>query len=134
MKAIIAVNNLWFIGLKDDLPWGRKCPDDLKHFKNLTSNSERIPNLLVGFNTFKNLPPLKGRNLILSPKSDSGVKISEEIDWCIGGKITYERWCHLFTELHVSVINDNTIGDTYFPNLENLNPDCKVFIYRFDKK
>lgn len=54
------------------------------------------------------------------------------IDWCIGGKRTYEKYCHLFMELHISHINDDTIGDVPYPDLKNLNPNCKIFHYYFD--
>jgi hypothetical protein len=54
-----------------------------------------------------------------------------DIDWCIGGKRTYEKYCHLFTELHISHINDNSIGNVTFPDLSNLNKTCKIFNYNF---
>jgi len=54
------------------------------------------------------------------------------IDWCIGGNKTYEKYCHLFTELHISHINDDTEGDILYPELKHLNPDCKIFHYYFD--
>ena len=121
MKAIIAVNNLGFIGLDDKLLW--KSSDDLKHFKNLTLNQI----LLVGYRTFNGLPPLKDRTLIVDERD----KIITDVDWCIGGKKTYEKYCHLFTELHISHINDNQIGDIMFPDFKNLNPNCKIFNYYF---
>jgi len=37
MKAIIAVNNLGFIGKDGSLPW--VCMDDLRHFRIKTMNS-----------------------------------------------------------------------------------------------
>ena len=121
MKAIIAVNNLGFIGLDDKLLW--KSSEDLKHFKKLTLNQI----LLVGYRTFNGLPPLKDRTLIVDEKD----KLFTDVDWCIGGKKTYEKYCHLFTELHISHINDNQIGDIMFPDFKNLNPNCKIFNYYF---
>lgn len=59
MKAILAVNNLSFIGLNHGLPWHSKA--DFKHFKTLTADSS----LLVGYNTFQTLPPLKGREIVM---------------------------------------------------------------------
>lgn len=134
MKAIIAVNNLGYIGLNNDLPW--RCSEDLKHFKALTSQSHmgnQYPILLVGYNTMQTLPKLGERQLWVPPKR-SFIYHSDiqKVDWCIGGKITYERFCNLFTELHISHINDNTVGDTFFPNLMNLNPDCKITHYYFE--
>ena len=123
MKAILAVNNLGFIGLNSGLPW--KSKSDFQHFKQLTMDST----LLVGYNTYQTLPPLKGRKIVLLTRDTFAY---DDIDWCIGGKATYERLSSLFTELHISHINDNTIGDTLFPDFRYLNPDCKIFNYYFD--
>jgi len=121
MKAIIAVNNLGFIGKDNTLLWSNK--EDLKHFKNLTTGKK----CLVGHNTHKTLPPLYNRIVII----DSREEYITHADWCIGGKKTYEKYSPYFTELHISHIDDNQIGDTMFPELINLNPDCKVFNYYF---
>jgi dihydrofolate reductase len=85
----------------------------------------------VGYNTSLTLPRLKNREIFIDERGVFSFNI-DEIDWCIGGKKTYEKFCHLFTELHISHINDNKIGDTTFPDLKNLNPDCKIFNYYFE--
>lgn len=121
MKAIIAVNNLGFIGIGNKLLWHNS--EDLKHFKELTLNQT----LLVGYNTHTELPPLKNRTLII----DSRDNMDLGSDWCIGGKKTYEKYAPYFTELHISHINNNDIGDVMFPNFSKLNPDCKIFNYNF---
>jgi dihydrofolate reductase len=128
MKAIISHNKFGFIGLNGELPW--RSREDLKHFKDLTIGCK----LLVGYNTSINLPPLKDRELVIDDRYN--LIETDLIDWCIGGKKTYEKYCHLFTELHVSIIDDETIGDTVYPNLINLNKDCKIIYYHFytDKK
>lgn len=126
MKAIIAVNNVGMIGLKNSLPWPPN-KEDFKHFKEKTLGGT----LLVGYNTHQTLPILKGRVIILDSLENPHPVYSMSDVWCIGGKKTYEKYCHLFTELHISHINDNTIGDTIFPDLRNLNPECKVFNYNF---
>lgn len=124
MKAIIAKNNLSYIGLNNSLPW-LPNKEDFKHFKEKTMGGT----LIVGYNTYQTLPPLKGRTIILDVKDILLTKYDES--WCIGGKKTYEKYCHLFTELHISHINDSTIGDTTFPDFRNLNPECKIFNYYF---
>ena len=136
MKAIIAVNRLGFIGLNDGLPW--KSSNDLKHFKSLTMQSSfnEVPVLIAGYKTAQTLPNLKGRQVIVLPKSDSPeyetyFNHARHIDWCIGGKATYEKLCHLFTELHISYIDDTTIGDTMMPDLSNLNPNCTIYKYYY---
>jgi dihydrofolate reductase len=122
MKAIIAVNNLGYIGLRNTLIWNSKS--DLQHFKKLTDGQT----LLVGYNTFNNLPELLNRTIIID-----GRKRLKTADWCIGGKKTYEKYCHLFTEIHISRIDNNDIGDTLFPDLKNINPYCKIFTYCFEE-
>jgi dihydrofolate reductase len=125
MKAIVAVNNLGYIGRDNNLLWFSS--EDLKHFKNLTMGAK----LLVGYNTSLTLPPLYNREIFID-KREYNLKDIPQMDWCIGGKKTYEKFCHLFTELHISHINDNKIGDTMFPDLKNLNPNCKIYNYYFE--
>lgn len=84
----------------------------------------------MGYNTSKTLHKLTGR-IVIEDKKGQMVNSTRENMWCIGGKKTYEKYCHLFDELHISHIIDNTIGDTTFPNLSNLNKDCKIFNYYF---
>jgi len=126
MKAILAINNKGYIGLEGKLPW--KCSKDLAHFKKQTMGAK----LLVGYRTAQSLPTLTGRELIVFDKSTTTEDYTSA-DWCIGGKSTYEEFCHLFTELYVSLVNDDTIGDTRGPDLRNLNPNCKIFEYYFEK-
>ena len=123
MKGIIAVNNLGFIGKDNKLLW--RNVEDLQHFKNLTFNTT----LLVGWNTYMNMPELSNRVTILD---DRNSKIDLNlIDWCIGGKRTYEKYSSHFTELHISHINDNSIGDIQQPDWSNLNSECKIYNYHF---
>lgn len=122
LKAILAVNNLGFIGLNGGLPWS--CKEDFKHFKSMTMGGK----LIVGWRTFQTLPPLKGREIYIhTPNNESHI----HYDWCIGGKATYEFFADKFIEIHISHIDDNTIGDTIFPDFSKLSPDCKIFNYYF---
>lgn len=124
MKAILAVNNLGYIGLDNKIPWHNKA--DFKHFKSLTMGGI----LLVGYNTAKTLPPLPGRDVMVYDDAKP-TDVFLKADWCIGGKKTYELFAQHFTELHISHIDDNTIGDIMMPDLHNLNSDCKIFNYNF---
>lgn len=125
LKAIIAHNNKGVIGNDDKLIW--YCKDDLIHFKKMTDNST----LLVGYNTAKSLPELKNRKVIVDDRYE--ILDTKDIDWCIGGKKTYEKYCHLFTELHISLIDDDTNGNIMFPDLSNINKGCKIYYYKFLK-
>jgi dihydrofolate reductase len=125
MKAIICKNALGYIGDKGRLLW--HCKAELQHFAQLTANSQ----LLVGYNTYINLPILRGRQVRLDA-SDGLFQDLHLIDWCIGGAKTYDKYAHLFAELHIStIVNDFQKGDTLMPKLENLNPRCKIFNYEF---
>ena len=121
MKAIIAVNNLGFIGIGNKMLWN--CPEDFKHFKENTMGCS----LLVGYNTSLELPTLKGRKVIIDIREE----FNFEVDWCIGGKKTYEKYAPFITELHISHIDNNDIGNVVFPDFTKLNPDCKIFNYHF---
>jgi dihydrofolate reductase len=70
---------------------------------------------------------LKNRKLVIDKREEFIL----DVDWCIGGKKTYEKYCKFFTELHISHINDNSIGDVGFPLLNELNKDCEIFNYYF---
>jgi len=125
VKAIVAVNNLGFIGLDDKLLWHNK--EDLRHFKNMTYGCR----LLVGYRTAMSLPTLPNRELIIFDRREYSPTHYYECEWCIGGKKTYEKFCDVFTELHISHIDNDDIGNVTFPDLHKLNPKCKIFNYYF---
>lgn len=125
MKGIIGVNFAGYIGLDGGIPWD--CPDDLKYFKELTMGCT----LLTGYNTSLKLPKLKGRTLIVDPREMLDDETIKTIDWCIGGKKTYEKYMHKFTDLYVSIIDDYTIGDVIEPDWSHLNNSCQIKIKRF---
>lgn len=125
MKAIIAQNRAGYIGLNNALPF--HCKADLQHFARLTFGQK----LLVGYRTAQSLPPLKNRQICIDPRGELHPNLAE-IDWCIGGRATYEKYKHLFTELHISHIDfDDTVGDTFAPNWSGLNASCVVYNYFF---
>ena len=121
MKAIIAMNNLGYIGVNNKLLW--KSQQDMSHFVKMTLNQR----LLVGHNTSLNLPKLKNREVIVDGRDEEVTNV----DWCIGGKKTYEKYAKYFTELHISHIDNNDIGDIMFPDLRDLSKECKIFNYYF---
>jgi dihydrofolate reductase len=139
MIGIIAVNNLGFIGKDNKLLWHNS--EDLKHFKAIRQGRK----MLVGHNTYQELPDVVKRQKITVDERDKlfqdstvlmstteGVESEVLVELlCIGGKKTYEKYCHMFTELHISHIDDNSIGDCTFPDLSNLSPTCEIFNYNF---
>lgn len=134
MKAIIAVNNLGYIGKDNVLFW--RSADDLQHFKKMTDGSGKV--LVCGYNTYQTLPMVvKKRAMVYCDEGDTRIidiieNHNDEIDlYCIGGKKTYEKYAKYFTELHISHIDHNGIGDVMFPDLSSLNQDCKIYNYYF---
>lgn len=129
MKLIIAKNNLDYIGLDNKLPWS--CKEDLKHFKEMTMNQK----LLVGRVTYEGMPKLNGREMIVvgSGYHTLDEALSLKPDWVIGGAKLMESVIHLCDEVHVSHINNDTVGDTKFNvDLDSLE-GVKIFNYYFDE-
>lgn len=126
MKAIIAINAAGYIGDKGGLLWS--CKADLAHFKEATLHKR----LLVGYNTAKTLPALENRTLVVDKREGLSASQIGAIDYCIGGRKTYERYQSHFTELHISVIVDSyQIGDTPAPCLNRIPSFCKIHFYFF---
>lgn len=127
MKLIVAVNKLGYIGLDGKLPWGH-CKDDLNHFKELTINSK----LLVGSTTYNTLPKLKDREILVVGKDFLSLDkaLSLNPDWLIGGGKMYNTLANLCDEWHISIIDNETIGDVKL-ELPEPTQDIKIFYYSF---
>ena len=115
------------IGKKGKLPW--HIPEDLKNFKKITLNHP----VIMGRITWDSLPfkPLPNRrNIVLSKKNISNVESYNKIDDClhklkkdninsifiIGGAKIYSSFFDIATDLHITLINDNTNQiDCFFP-------------------
>lgn len=130
MKAIVAINNQNYIGKDGKLLW--KCKEDFKHFKSMTMGGI----LIVGAVTFEkdlNSKVLSGRDMIVigskirNPEYHSlyeGVmkaimmsmanKGDRREIWLIGGQSIYEQLLPMCDEVHISVINDDQVGDRKF--------------------
>jgi dihydrofolate reductase len=125
MRAIVAINSLGYIGKDDKMLWHNS--QDLKHFKNLTKGGT----LLVGRKTFVNLPPLKDRNIFVV--GSDYLTLEEALlmkpDWIIGGRSIYEQTLHLCEELHISHINDSSVGDIKF--LDRFKFNGTIYNYYF---
>lgn len=156
ISLIVAVGKDGVIGSQGDIPW--KCSEDLKHFKRLTS----IPNsaVLMGRKTYDSLPASKlpGRlkailtrekEFTLTPV-DTSFYATHPVDvlvdleskgienvFIIGGGEIYKQYLPLVNDkVHLSLIKDETKGDTYFPintllesgfvltNITWISPDC----------
>lgn len=141
--AIAAMDRARVIGNKNQLPW--HLPQDLKHFKKLTSGHA----VLMGRNTFESLPenfrPLPRRkNIIITSKNipiaedkksavevwdslerclqhyKSGTeKLSSDKLWIIGGAQIYKSSMAYWDELELTIVDGEHLGDAFFPEFEN---------------
>ena len=127
MKAIIAINKKGVIGHKGRLPW--RCKDDIKHFKKLTEGCSCI----VGRKTAEKLPKLKNRALYIASSENSIQSIMKfKPDWVIGGAEIYRQLLPLCSEIHVSLIDDDSEGDTKFQIPSTLKDRCIYYNFSID--
>lgn len=121
IHAVIAVNNLGFIGKGDALPWG-KSSRDMKMFWKLIANEL----VLVGSNTYRTMPQSRleqlcdGVHVATRSKRFGNVDLEDFLDKCdafdrdvyvIGGLQIYQAVAHRVDVWHITRINDDTIGD-----------------------
>ena len=135
MNIIVAVDNNWAIGNKNELLVS--IPNDHKHFRQETTGKV----VVLGRKTLATFPgglPLQGRiNIILSTDPDFKVKgatvvhsmkelmetlknyKSEDI-FIVGGESIYKQMLPYCDTVHITKINHAYDADAYFPNLDEL--------------
>ena len=134
ISAIVAVDENFGIGFNGDLL--EHIPEDLKHFKELTSGH----NVVMGRKTWDSLPkkPLPNRHNLVITKDPSIYELTNEV-WfytlrqievlmlknknmnyfIIGGGQIYEKLLPICDKVYLTKImvsHENV--DTYFPNIE----------------
>ena len=133
MNLIVAVDENWAIGYKNDLLI--RIPADMKMFRQETTGKV----VVLGRKTLETFPnglPLKNRtNIILSTKKDYTVKdaivvhsieeLLEELKnypqediYIIGGETVYRQMLPYCNVAHVTRIDRKYEADAFFPNLE----------------
>lgn len=134
ISAIVAVDENWGIGFNGELL--EKIPEDLKYFKELTTNSI----VVMGRKTWDSLPikPLPNRlNMVIShsPREvlgDLSIRIdlneakirlamadSNESWFIIGGGQIYKELLPFCDRVYVTkILKSYKNVDTYFPNLD----------------
>lgn len=127
ITLIAAMSRNGIIGKDNMLPW--HFPEDLKHFKKVTSGKP----IIMGRKTFESMGskplPLR-RNIILTHdlhfqaencaivhSLDEALKVAKPADevMIIGGAKIYEQFLSLADRCYLTVIDQDYPGDTYFP-------------------
>jgi len=128
LALIVAVARSGVIGKGGALPW--HVSEDLRHFKKTTSGHV----IIMGRKTHDSIgrPLPKRRNIVVTRQADAqfpgceaanslteAIALARTTDDCpfiIGGASLYEEALPLATELHLTTIDEDVDGDTYFPN------------------
>jgi dihydrofolate reductase len=128
LAIIAAIGKNRVIGKNGKLPW--HISEDLKRFKRLTTGHV----ILMGRKTFESLgkPLANRRNVVLSSKPISGVEtypsISEALNalagnetvFAIGGGTIYTQLLERADEVYLTLVDQDVVGDTFFPAYEHL--------------
>jgi len=142
--AAVSINNV--IGNNNKLIW--KLSNDLKRFKNLTTNHS----VIMGRKTFESLPnPLPDRNNIVITRdtnySKPNIQVCSSIEdainltktdtqpFIIGGGQIYTQTINIVDKIELTRVHEEFDGDAYFPeipldifeliNEENYNSDLE---------
>lgn len=126
ITLVLAVNKKRTIGLNGVMPW--RNAEDLKFFRRLTMNQD----IVMGRKTVDGLPKvLDGRKIHIVTRNaelENSIQdfeqfliehkdTKEQILVCGGGEI-YKQALPYASKIYMSVIDDNTVGDTFFPELD----------------
>ena len=139
--GIVAVDNKWGIGKKNDLLFHLK--KDMQFFRQTTADSI----VFCGYNTLLSFPgskPLKGRSTIcLCPEDierddcfcihnfDEAVRLVKELSktqnvFIIGGAMLYQSMLPYYDEIYVNKVDADGEAEVFFPNLDE-HPDFEPY-------
>ena len=128
LAIIAAIGRNRVIGNKGRLPW--HIAEDLKRFKRLTINHT----VIMGRTTYESLghPLPNRRNIVVTSRTLPGVETypsldaalehvsSEDLVFVIGGGRLYAECLDRADVLHLTMVEESPVGDTYFPEYEEL--------------
>lgn len=126
---IVAMAKNRVIGVNNTLPW--RCPEDLKHFKQLTMGHS----LIMGHKTFDSIgKPLPGRTTVVVTRDPElkieGCLIAHSLPdalaacandtriYIVGGAQIYTQAMPYADTLYVTEIQQNVEGDAWFPEFD----------------
>jgi dihydrofolate reductase len=127
LALIVAVARHGVIGKDGALPW--HVSEDLKHFKKTTTGHV----IIMGRNTHDSIGRAlpERRNIVVTraassvfpgcetahslPEAITLARTTDDCPFIIGGASLYEEALPFATELHLTTIDEDVEGDTYFP-------------------
>lgn len=127
LSLIVAVSRNNVIGKDNGLIW--HLPDDLKHFKELTTGKT----IIMGRKTFDSLGRvLPNRKHVVITRSgidvdDENVEVVQDVsdiqkyidddneNFLIGGATMYALLINKVSKMYITRINQDFVGDAYFP-------------------
>ena len=132
LSIIVAIANENVIGKDNKLIW--HIPEDLKHFKEITTGHK----IIMGRKTFESLGgilPNRKHIILCNDKqmniNDENVEIIEDISnldkyinsdeecFVIGGATIYKLLMPYSNKMYITKINHDFIGDVYFPEIKD---------------
>ena len=126
LAMIVAVSRNGVIGRAGDLPW--HIPEDLEHFKKTTLGHAIIMGRKTHESIGRALP--KRRNIVVTRSEatfdgcetaqsiDDAIAMARSTDPCpfvIGGASLYASALPIATEIHLTTLDREVDGDTFFP-------------------
>ncbi|MDC3415324.1 dihydrofolate reductase [Aquibacillus salsiterrae] len=134
ISLLFAMDKQRVIGYNNDLPW--RLPNDLKFFKQLTTNNI----VIMGRKTYDSMkgPLPNRRNIILTRDrafQQEGIEVIHSIDtvlewnkkdptveyFVIGGAEIFEQILPFADRMYMTRIDDTFLGDTFFPAFQEEN-------------
>lgn len=131
ISLIVAMSENRVIGVNNQLPW--HIPEDLKHFKRVTSSHPMI----MGRKTFDSIgKPLPNRtNIVITRNAEfhvPGVVRAESLDkaiqiatqspgaeeiFVIGGGEIFKQSLEIARRIYLTTVHTKIAGDVYFPEI-----------------
>jgi dihydrofolate reductase len=142
IKMIAAVSQNGVIGVDNSIPWN--YPEDMKHFKTLTSAPTTIegktilPTIVMGRKTFESIgrPLPKRKNIVITSSTLEvdgiitgndlnkviGDSLIGESIWLIGGSSIYQEGMLNVDEIHLTLVPDWITQTTNVIRFPWINP------------
>jgi dihydrofolate reductase len=128
VTIVVAISENHVIGKDNKLLW--YLPNDLKHFKNITTGHT----VIMGRKTFDSVgkPLPKRRNIIITrqPITIEGCEVVNSIEgalalcagedevFIVGGAEIYKLSLHLTDRIYLTIVHKEFEGDSFFPEID----------------